>query len=119
MSSTVYGNTTLNGIKIDDMIDDNRDIIYNVSGDFEFFARLVYARDNIEDIPKPAIAAFHKDKAFYAIFAKVLPDGFEAYQDGWNTTDLFNIELEKFKEEFREFSESEKSFKEKNDYDII
>lgn len=104
MSSTAYGNTTANGINIDDMVNDNRDIVYPIYE--KFFARLVCSRDNIQDEPKPAIAAFSEDDIFYAIFAKVLPGSYEMYWDEGDTTDLFGIELDKFITDFCEFSNS-------------
>jgi len=99
MSCTLYGNTTLNGIKVDDCVDDNRDIVYSICG--KFFARLVFEREKIQDIPKPAIAVFSEEDAFYALFAKVLPGTYDMYWDGWSHTESFMKELNKFIEEFR------------------
>ena len=105
MSHTIFGNKTKNGITIDDMIDNNNDIIYNICDNY--FVRLVNARDNIEDEPRPAIAVFSNKKPYFAIFAKMLSGSFEMYWDGLKTTNLFKEELDKFVEDFRKFIRSE------------
>lgn len=101
MSSTAYGNTTKNKITIDDMVDDNRDVVYPINE--TYFARLVHARKSLEDEPKAAIAVFSREDIFYALFAKVLPSPFNLYWDGWDTTELFKREIESFKEKFLEY----------------
>ena len=103
MSCTIYGNVTENNISIDDMVDDSRDIIYTV--DDTFFARLVCAREDINDDPDPAIAIFHKDEPFTAIFATVLPGQYNEYFDGWSETDLFREKLKDCIKEFNVFME--------------
>ena len=101
MSSTAYGNTTENGITIDDMVDDNRDVVYPINE--TYFARLVYARKSLEDEPKAAIAVFNREDIFFALYAKVLPGPYNLYGDGWETSDLFGLELESFKAEFLKY----------------
>ena len=106
MSHTIYGNTTKNGINIDDMIDDNNDVIYPINNtdtdDYKYFARLVMSRQNIEDEPLPAIAIFEKNNPFTAIYANILPGSFEQYYNEAlpdkqlnKTIELFNCFIER------------------------
>jgi hypothetical protein len=84
MSCTIYGNTTKNGITIDDMVDDNFDYIYPIDDpdNYTYFARFSASRENPKDMPLPAIAIFSKDAIFEAIYAKILPGTIADYESG-------------------------------------
>lgn len=106
MSHTIFGNRTRNGIRIDDMVDNSNDIVYNICDNFTIFARLVNARENVDDEPKPAIAAFHKDEPFGAIFAKELQGSFDLYWNEGDTTPAFGEALALFRTDCKEYLKS-------------
>ena len=104
MSMTIFGNTTLNNVPINDMVDDNHDEVWFIKDTTErYFVRFTAWRDNVEDEPKPALAVFATNDTSHALWGRKLDGGYLDYcdKDG-NMTDRFTEELKLFEEEFKE-----------------
>lgn len=87
---TIYGGTTVNNIMIDDMVDNNRDYVYQLTDYPGYFTRLsgalVGAEKNEGQGPNAfALAMFHEDAPFMPLYGKVL----EMYE-GADTEKYFN-----------------------------
>lgn len=103
MSSTIYGGITKNGINIDDMVDDNRDLVFILDDKGTYFARLSGSRNSAEEELIPAIAAFSDEEPFEPIYGEVLCGCFEDYFDGFSFSKSFEEKLEDFKIHFNNF----------------
>ncbi len=104
MAGTIYGGTTKNGVIVQDMIDDSRDLIYRNNKLPRLFARLAQSllrEDDTEFITAgPAIVIFSDDAPFIPVWGKRLSGPFGDYSDGWSVNEKFGNELEKVWNEF-------------------
>ena len=100
MSSTIYGGTTRNGVIIEDMVDDTRDLGFEDDRFKGYFARLSNSlldeKDRDFKTAAPAVAIFRNHDPFTPIFAVRLSGTRQDYSDEWGTpTALFEKELAK------------------------
>jgi hypothetical protein len=86
---TIYNGTTVNGIYVDDMIDDNDDRVWRAEKTSKYFARLAnYRKDGQDDMSAgfPAIVLFSDDAPFSPIYAKTLADEWNIYLNEYGET---------------------------------
>lgn len=116
MAGTIYGGTTKNGVIVQDMIDDSRDLIYRNNKLPGLFARLVQSllrEDDTEFITAgPAIAIFSDEEPFNPIWGIRLEGSFADYTDGWSTNKRFADKLCSAWKDFKKGNEKMRSFEE-------
>ena len=99
MSMTIFGGETRNGVRIDDMVDDNRDFGYFDDRFKGAFVRLSQHLTIPEDGTSavPAIVLFTEDAPYVPIYATVLKGSFDDYVNKRGaTTEAFHIAKERF-----------------------
>lgn len=103
MSHTIYGGRTKNDIDIDAMVDDNRDLVFDLDDEKMYFARLSGSRTSVDEEQIPAIAAFSYQEPFVPIYAEIINGQFIDYFDGFGFSKLFETKLDDFKLHFNDF----------------
>ena len=104
MSSTIYGGKTKNDVIIQDMVDDNRDIVYRddrFPNHFARFGQSILDEDDTEfKTAGPAIAIFEDAEPFEPIWGVRLSGSFSDYTNGWDMTELFRNRLKDIWDDF-------------------
>ena len=105
MSNTIYAGKTKNGVIIDDMVDDNRDLVYRDTRYPGYFIRLCQSlldeNDEEFETAGPALAVFNEAKPLEPIWGVRLTGQFSDYTNEWEAkTDLMEKEMEKLWENF-------------------
>lgn len=114
MSSTVYGGKTVNGVFVEDMVDNNKDYVYYLDEQQTYFVRLSEAKIDENEKTKPAFVLFNSSRPFDVLYGKILDKEYSRYVDEFGRdTKLFDFELDKFKAEVYNHFDEVKEYEQK------
>lgn len=114
MSSTIYGGKTINGVFVEDMVDDSKDYVYYLDEKQAYFARLSEAKIDESKETKPAFVLFNSSRPFDVLYGKILDKEYSQYVDKFGRdTKLFHFELDKFKAEVYHHFDEIKEYEQK------
>ena len=96
MSMTIFRNKTLNGLVVDDMVDNNDDTIYLFNGHEAFFTRftVVQTSDDAE-LHVPALAAFARQAPYTALYAEL-----DVPSEGYDCEEIMQRFFDRFLREY-------------------
>lgn len=81
MSSTIYGGKTVNGVFVEDMVDDSKDYVYYLDEQQTYFVRLSGAKVEESKEIKPAFVLFNSSRPFDVLYGKILDKEYLQYVD--------------------------------------
>lgn len=114
MSSTIYGGKTVNGVFVEDMVDDSKDYVYYLDEQQTYFVRLSGAKVEESKEIKPAFVLFNSSRPFDVLYGKILDKEYLKYVDKFGRdTKLFHFELDKFKMEVYQHFDEIKEYEQK------